>query len=943
MNQTKKYPFYLPSFQFGGNPPMNTNLNQSLNNLDPLGTNVNVNNIVDFQKLLKEDNHQRGLFANQRYNQVERVNQQMNPTGFNVPDFNFSPNVVEDDMSYNGIGRDPNFVSGLSEDSITAGEDFRNQNPLPEGVFDDSLNFDTDTNYAGMMGNPSSSNPQANKRFIDKSSYFNPYGGINLESALFTLGQSFRSEGSPGNTLRGIGAAGKVLLNSGRLVGAGMGIANREAQVNQYYREQQRRALANANQYGNGGLFQYFRNGGTVNELTPEQILTGEFITGLPDHALEKANAEIEKDEYVKHPNGDVQKVVGKTHEQGGEKVNLETGTLIISDNLEIDGDLSKEIKDKYDLKVNSGDTFARVIEKFTNKLGITKLNDEQETYFKKLKKQEDIKDESTSNLNNEFLSGKIKEIEDKKKLLETQRASFVDFIFNKQEAQKGEEIPVFREGGIIKDRKLQSLMAKYNIDENTALDLISSYKKGGKKESDNYYEDGGGDLLEILKNSYNSQKLSPRERQRFTLALNNSQDPYISGNLGSPEQIMQRIKEEARVNPELIKQNFGLIIDAQGELTSLDPNAKPLSRFDPSTVGNFQKEYSDKITKTIKYIENSNEFSADEKKQYIDALKQETFVEGDTQTARGFDSIFGNFTSSRPGLKFNVIDEKDFDKVKNLTLKDLYDDKGNIKPELGLNDNTIKNLGRLSGFEANALLGQVKEGKPTEEVVTPEKVNTIDPNANLRDFNLPEVRNRLKIAMLPDQSALPPDAVQPHTKISRRYERLDPVKIGVEENLKEIFRQEDFTVDQLNNLPDSQRRVALANLTASSQENINKAITSTNIANAQNFQQTEQFNIGQSTREEDARATDMLSFEQRQLTALGKTQADIANYFDFNRKVQLGNYNTVNRLSILDDIYENYNFNPNGGIEFDSSTSAPLYVPDTVSRIKEDIKNKKK
>jgi len=84
--------------------------------------------------------------------------------------------------------------------------------------------------------------------------------------------------------------------------------------------------------------------------------------------------------------------------------------------------------------------------------------------------------------------------------------------------------------------------------------------------------------------------------------------------------------------------------------------------------------------------------------------------------------------------------------------------------------------------------------------------------------------------------------------------------------------------------------------------------VTRTNIANAQNQQQTDQFNIGQANLEENARAHDTLDFERRALTGLSKTRTDLRNFFDFNRRVALGNFNTINRLNLLNQIHENFN-----------------------------------
>ena len=78
-------------------------------------------------------------------------------------------------------------------------------------------------------------------------------------------------------------------------------------------------------------------------------------------------------------PNGDVQKVVGETHENGGVKMQLDNGTRVISDNLEIGGDFAKSLRKEFDIDVLAKDTFANTLDKYTRKIGLKKLNEEMQ------------------------------------------------------------------------------------------------------------------------------------------------------------------------------------------------------------------------------------------------------------------------------------------------------------------------------------------------------------------------------------------------------------------------------------------------------------------------------------------------------------------------------------------------------------------------------------
>ena len=768
---------------------------------------------------------------------------------------------------------------------------------------------------------------------------------IDLNTALFKAGQSFGfnadilknpeaiRQARNGNIFRGVGAVGKSLLNIGRLVGAGLGFQNRENDFIEQYLQQRSEGIAGNNnfRFENGGLLQYFRAGGTVEDLPIEKALTGEYITGLPEKQEKEANAEVERGEYIQHPNSDIQKVVGKSHESGGEKVNLENGTRVISDNLKIGGDLSKMLKKDYDIKVKAGDTYATTIDKYTKKIGLTSLNEEQESLFKKLKAEEDTKDESTANLNRQFLSGRINEIEKEKSPLLAKRKDFVQVIFEKQEADKTEEekLPEFKAGGTFNTRDFKKLCKKHGLSEVEGMKLVKSFKNGGMKKKKNLpkYPDGGGFVLQ--QNSFNTDDLSPRQFQQFT----QFGFARTSGNVNSQDALNQRVQELIRLNPVLAKEIFG------------DPDSG--LNINEQSIRNFQQGFNDNAQAIVDFISNSDDFTEEEKKSIASSIGNEIFVDGDRKNARSFDGILGNFTSSRPGFQFNAITPEDRQKLNKAGItsyKQLLSPDGTINPELELSNTSLEGLKRFENFGGDFLIGEIEPETPVVEPAppveaaepiaspaepakkaTPEKP---DPNANINNLqNLNRVRRSGGIPYLPDQSQTPPNALIPHLKIERQFERLDPVAITNEDNLKEIFRQQDFAAEQLEGLPDSQRRAVLATMTANSQEVANKSVTQTNLANAQNFQRTEQINLGQSNMEENARAQDLLNFETRQLTALAKTQEDLNNYLDHNQSVRLGNFQQVTQQNLLNGLYENFNISPFGSVEFDPTEYAAFVI----------------
>lgn len=260
------------------------------------------------------------------------------------------------------------------------------------------------------------------------------------------------------NTVRLIGSVGKALFAGARNVAAGAAAQKRNDLVLNEYRRKQMNALKNQQlRFENGGDFPFFNDGGYLMYLEDgdgqiysdmgaqdqrEQMplpkeMTGEYLQQQPMEANIQPNAEVEHKEYVQHPDGQVQQVEGRKHESGGERVALEPGTNIISDNLKLGARNAKVLNNEYNLNLKAGDTYATAINKYTKKIGIKDLNDQQEEYFNKLKKDAKTRNEDASELNNQFLSEKINGIEQKKALLENLRSSFTDHVYSLQQESK--------------------------------------------------------------------------------------------------------------------------------------------------------------------------------------------------------------------------------------------------------------------------------------------------------------------------------------------------------------------------------------------------------------------------------------------------------------------------------------------------------------------------
>jgi hypothetical protein len=213
--------------------------------------------------------------------------------------------------------------------------------------------------------------------------------------------------------------------------------------------------------------------------------MTGQYMIEKPN--VQNPVAELEVDEYVKRPDGVIQKVEGETHENGGVLVDeeqLPDGSQIVSDHREV-GDKARDYSKLLGVKIKPTDTFASVIEKREKQIGLTKIVEEQEEILAKLKKQTDKlvlnpEKESTLRLNIDMLQRQFNEKEQEKEPLKAQVAEIFNMTFQDQEVEKMED------GGDM----VIGYAKKYKIDPERAKQLVSTYLNGGEHLPK--YQDGG-------------------------------------------------------------------------------------------------------------------------------------------------------------------------------------------------------------------------------------------------------------------------------------------------------------------------------------------------------------------------------------------------------------------------------------------------------------------
>lgn len=745
----------------------------------------------------------------------------------------------------------------------------------------------TDPERAGVM-NQINGQEDAMFQNPEEFEFFNPYGGVDIPTAAFTLGSSIEE----GNTWGTVGSALKLTSGLARNVLSGAGLAKRQESVMRDYKNKQRQYVTGENRPT------YMQEGGKL-----EQALTGEYLFGMDEmNPMTMPNAEIETGEYIQHPNSEVQQAKGETHEKGGMDVALEEGTKILSDHLKIGGDKAKYFRDKFDIEVKASDTFATLLDKFNKKSGLQKIVDEQEEVIGKIdKQQKETEDEAAFGLNMQYLSGKMKELEEKKKPLEEARKILFDEAYKAQEKSKPKserDESVFEDGG-----EIGALASKYGISVDRAKELIQQFQTGGTPDVSRYYQP-----LDV-----NTGKFG---RQKLTRGNNLSVDP---------DEAIRRLRMQQESLPFLMQRSGVGELSNAGDFPELlrdpnlvDENGNPIivdATTNPNSINRFQVGYNVYIDNALKAIQANPNMSKEEKDTLAQKLRSETFGEG---TARDFDSIYGDFTSSRSGVALPALTQRDRelygDKIKRIgdvvnpdgTIKDDFKD---LSPEA---KNYIQGVVKTSG-DSSFDLGLIDIPQPAAPADTSTTATNTEANPTEQSPFVQNDYTRMGVFLMPEQNPLPPTSLQPHLKVNRRFDRVRPALISPEQNLEELRRQEASATDQINNLPDSQRIAALTALNANTQQNINRVVSETNKVNSQITSNADMQNAQTQRMEENAGAQDALSYEQRQLMALARTQNDFANYYNTSQANNVRNFNTINNLNMMNAMYDDFQFTGSG------------------------------
>ena len=667
-----------------------------------------------------------------------------------------------------------------------------------------------------------------------------------------------------------------------------------------------------------------YKDGGGVylgpNNRFDSGSLTGEYLYPLPKSMEDQANVEVEKGEYVEQPGEAPMEAMGQKHADGGTPVSLEEGTKVITDDTTIESDFAKYIRDTYGIKATPKDTYATLMDRYKAKIGLKSAYDDQKKALDKLKKNDKIDDENTRRLNASVLSKAINDSNDTVNGLEGRFTDFANVIYKEQEDRKmkKDEDTYFAKGGEI-DNIISRSMKEYGLTEDDVAEAKKELlrKVAGIRQK---MEKGGSSLFDYLltfrpvENKYNNKDNTfgyQRQGQDGSYGGINADerlDYYKTFNPVAYEAYMNATgNTKARALQDAI---YGQTSGWMGLATADNPiisNAEALR--DYTTLVSFGGEDS------------QGNYPEDKKAAYHDRMR---------------DNKFGQYSSSRPMIGLDVVTEDQHKALNDAGIthfSQLFSDKNKdiVNKILGEDMLKMQALRSMKGMEGLDFIldphkvapgpmdiGDVED--PDVKLDMPElidastlpKTNT-NTNTDKSDNNRGG-RNIVGGGLdFPEVFRMTPGSVTTEG-LERHYApTVDPVLRSADQYMVEANRAFQSQLDQMGNVPDSQRGALSSNLQAIMSSNIGKYINEVEQGNVAQRTWADNVNAQSWANTYDKNIAQRQAYQQRILQGLAINDENWARYFDsVNDEIQQ-KWNTATTMNTLRSIFGDVKIGPNG------------------------------
>jgi len=669
-----------------------------------------------------------------------------------------------------------------------------------------------------------------------------------------------------------------------------------------------------------------YKDGGGVylgpNNRVDSGSLTGEYLYPLPKSMEDQANVEVEKGEYVTQPGETPMEAMGQKHADGGMPVSLEQGTKVITDDTTIEPDFAKYIRDTYGIKATPKDTYATLMDRYKAKIGLKSAYDDQKKALEKLEKNNKIDDENTRRLNASVLSKAINDSNDTVNGLEGRFTDFANVIYKEQEDRKmkKDEDTYFAKGGEI-DNIISRSMKEYGLTEEDVAEAKRELLKkvAGIRQK---MEKGGSSLFDYLltfrpvENKYNNKDntfgyqrqgqdgsyggINTDERLNYYKTFNPvAYDAYMRASEGTRARALQDV---------IYGQNKGWMGLATAE-NPIIANAEALR--DYTTLVSFGGEDS------------QGNYPEDKKAAYHDRMR---------------DNKFGQYSSSRPMIGLDVVTEEQHKALNDAGIthfSQLFSDKNKdvVNKILGEDMLKMQALRSMKGMEGLDFIldphkvapGPMDIGDVEEPNIKLEMPELIDPNT-LPKTNTNAGTNTGKTNNgngnrnivgggldFPEVFRMTPGAVTTEG-LERHYApTVDPVLRSADQYMVEANRAFQSQLDQMGNVPDSQRGALSSNLQAIMSSNIGRYINEVEQGNVAQRTWADNVNARTWTDTYNKNIAQRQGYQSRILQALANTDENWARYFDsVNDEIQQ-KWNTATTMNTLRSIFGDVKIGPNG------------------------------
>lgn len=667
-----------------------------------------------------------------------------------------------------------------------------------------------------------------------------------------------------------------------------------------------------------------YKDGGGVylgpNNRFDSGSLTGEYLYPLPKSMEDQANVEVEKGEYVEQPGEAPMEAMGQKHADGGTPVSLEEGTKVITDDTTIESDFAKYIRDTYGIKATPKDTYATLMDRYKAKIGLKSAYDDQKKALDKLKKNDKIDDENTRRLNASVLSKAINDSNETVNGLEGRFTDFANVIYKEQEDRKmkKDEDTYFAKGGEI-DNIISRSMKEYGLTED---DVAEAKKELLKKVAGirQKMEKGGSSLFDYLltfrpvENKYNNKDntfgyqrqgqdgsyggINTDERlEYYKTFMPLAYDAYMSAPKATAAKALQ----------DAIYSTTGGWMGLATAENPIIANAEALR--DYTTLVSFGGEDS------------QGNYPEDKKASYHDRMR---------------DNKFGQYSSSRPMIGLDVVTEEQHKALNDAGIthfSQLFSDKNKdvVNKILGEDMLKMQALRSMKGMEG------------LDFILDPHKV--APGPMNIGDVEDPDVK--LDMPELIDASTLPKTNTNTNTGksdnnrggrnivgggldfpevfrmtpgsvttegLERHYApTVDPVLRSADQYMVEANRAFQSQLDQMGNVPDSQRGALSSNLQAIMSSNIGRYINEVEQGNVAQRTWADNVNSQSWANTYDKNIAQRQAYQQRILQGLAINDENWARYFDsVNDEIQQ-KWNTATTMNTLRSIFGDVKIGPNG------------------------------